>query len=96
MSDQIVINQVGFGDDFMEINYFEIREQNDDIGIMRTIVVKTRDIEDVRADLLAGIEEVIDYALVALRNPPKKKMGGSRLRDRALQSVAPDVDDAGE
>lgn len=94
MSDsQIVINQVGFGDDFMEINYFEIREQSDDIGIMRTIVVKTKDIEDAREEILNGIEEVIDYALVALRNPPKKKFGpGGRLRDRAMPSLE-DVDE---
>lgn len=85
----VVINQVGFGDDFMEINYFETREQTDDIGIMRTLVVKTRDISDARDEVLAGIEEIIDYALVALRNPPKKKYGPGRLRDR----VIPDVDD---
>lgn len=78
----IVINQIGFGDDFVEINYFETREQSDDIGIMRTIVVKTADIEDARNDILEGIEEIIDYALVALRNPPKKKLGSTRLRDR--------------
>lgn len=85
----IVINQVGFGDDFMEINYFETREQSDDIGIMRTIVIKTQDIQDARDEILESIEEVIDYALVALRNPPKKKLG-SRLADRL---AAPDEDD---
>lgn len=78
----LIINQIGFGDDFIEINYIEAREQTDDIGIMRTIVIKTAEIEDARNELLEGIEEMIDYALVALRNPPKKKFGGARLRDR--------------
>jgi hypothetical protein len=86
---QLVINQVGFGDDFMEINYFETREQSDEVGIMRTLVVNTKDIADAREEILRSIEEVIDYALVALRNPPKKKFGPGRLRDR----IAPDEDE---
>jgi hypothetical protein len=86
---QLVINQVGFGDDFMEINYFETREQTDEVGIMRTLVVNTKDIADAREEILRSIEEVIDYALVVLRNPPKKKFGPGRLRDR----IAPDEDE---
>lgn len=82
MDDGVVVNQIGFGDDFVEINYFEEREQNDVAGIMRTIVVKTADIQDAREELLEAIQEIIDYALVALRNPPKKKFGPGRLRDR--------------
>lgn len=78
----IVINQVGFGDDFLEINYFEEREQTDSVGIMRTIVVKTGEIQDARDELLEAVEEIVDYALTALRNPPKKKFGPGRLRDR--------------
>lgn len=82
MPDGVVINQIGFGEDFVEINYFEEREQNDTAGIMRTIMVKTGEIEDAREDLLDSIQEIIDYALVSLRNPPKKKFGPGRLRDR--------------
>lgn len=73
----IVINQIGFGDDFVEINYFEVREQNEDIGMMRTIVVKTQEIQELRAELIENVEDIIDYALVALRNPPKKRRGRS-------------------
>lgn len=71
-SQELVITSVSFADGTLEVTYLEKREQGDFVGLMKTIFLDTKkaDLADQHQQLLELCVEIVDGALLALRNPP--------------------------
>lgn len=87
-SPQVVIQSVNFQPGIINIQYAEERETNDFVSIGRSLVVDVEQIPDELAELDELLRDVIDKALLLLRNPPKK------IRSRAGGTEAETDDEA--
>ena len=66
----VILTQVSFGDNGLEVTYLETREQSPQVGMIRTIMFEvTEDMQAALEDVLDTIEGFVDDALVKLRNP---------------------------
>lgn len=78
----IVVTGISFAEGMMEIQYMEKREQTDDAGLMRVLVLKTNDYLDSVDTILDEAGEIVDKALLKIRNPersfdPRKRLRGT-------------------
>lgn len=76
---EVIITAVQFGDEGIEISYFEKRDQGSKVGIFKNMVLATTGIEEQIEEIVQGLEEIVDHGLVTLRNPPKR-ISGARER----------------
>jgi hypothetical protein len=90
----IIVSQVTFGESGLEIIYLETREQSQDVGLVRTIMfdVSRQDMARVE-DIIDSIEELLDEALIRVRNPQHKPKSA---RERAIDLGRIVADDAEE
>ena len=78
----IIISNVSFGENGVEIIYLETREQAKKVGIVRTVIYEyDSDTQDRIDDIVDSIEEILDEALIQLRNPSRKRSIQERARD---------------
>jgi hypothetical protein len=94
----IIISGLSFGEEAVEISYFEKREQGEQAGIARTIVVDLELVDSQVYEIIDLLNEVIDAGLLSLRNPPKKKGLDQRsfrkqLREQSSEGVDDDDED---
>lgn len=68
--DLIVIG-VSFNDGLIEIQYMEKRDQAETAGLLKNLVTRVTDHEDQVDAILDEVEEIIDNALLIIRNPEK-------------------------
>ena len=88
----IVISQVTFGEGGIEVVYLETREQSSKVGIVRTLIYEIdEEDEDRVADIIDSLEELVDEALIKLRNP--KRHRSARDRARSMMGDNDDLDD---
>lgn len=85
----IVIQNVSFSDMGVEVAFFETREQTENVALMKSIVFTRAMFAADIEDLMSDIEDLVDSALTALRNPPQKI---ANPRDRILSGQVTDED----
>lgn len=79
----------------IEIAYFEKREQSDNVGIARTLILSDAvdKYNDRIEEIMDVLEELIDLALIDLRNPaPVLGPAERRAARRAAREEAEDDD----
>ena len=92
MENGVVISQVTFGDGGLEIVYLETREQSPKVGIVRTLIYEIDEEDQDRVeDIIDSLEELLDEALIKLRNP--KRHRSARDRARSMMEDNDDLDD---
>lgn len=69
--DDVVITAVQFGDEGIEIQYFEKRDQGKSVGIFKTMARTTGGFEEVISDIQDALIEMVEEGGVTLRNPPQ-------------------------
>lgn len=69
--DDVVITAVQFGDEGIEIQYFEKRDQGKSVGIFKTMARTTTGFEETISDIQDAFIEMVEEGGVALRNPPQ-------------------------
>lgn len=83
-SDAIVVTSIGFSEGMMEIGYLEKREQTDSVGMMKTLFVDTSKLRltNLYDEIVELSVDVVEAALLALRNPEPVLDPRKRLRNR--------------
>lgn len=76
MAEQLTIHQVLFGDEWLEIAYQEPREDGDHVKVVRSIAIDPQKYSEEVAELYEQVIELVDQAMLDLRDPPKS------IRDR--------------
>lgn len=71
-SPQIMVQSVSFQGGVLNIQYAEARETNDFVSIARSLLVDLEQVETEVQELDELLRDIIDKALLILRNPPKK------------------------
>ena len=69
LNQEIQIQTVTFGEGYVEIQYMEQREQSENAGLIRSIVVKKSLFANQVVSILSDLEEIIEGGLLAIRNP---------------------------
>lgn len=82
VDDELIITSVNFGDEGIEIAYFEKRDQGSKVGIFKTMVLATAGNEELIEEAVTALEEIVENGHLTLRNPPKRISGA---RERILQ-----------
>lgn len=78
----VIVTGVQFGDEGIEISYFEKRDQGSKVGIFKNMVLATTGIEEQIEEIVQSLEDIVDHGLVTLRNPPQRISGA---RERILR-----------
>ena len=94
MSD-IVINSVTFGEGVIEVAYMEKREQTENVGIMRNMLIGVRPnkVTNQVNEVVDLLVEVVEAALLNLRNPDRVLDPRQRIRANAAAYTEEDEDD---
>jgi len=71
MSD-IMIHSISFGDEMIEVTYMEERDKTARVAMMRTLLIDSNVVTVELRELEESAQELVDAALLAMRNPPKK------------------------
>lgn len=88
----MIISQVTFGEGGLEIVYLEAREQSPKVGIVRTVIYEIdEEVEPRVDDVIDSLEEILDEALVKLRNPSRHR--DAKDRARAMMEAQDDDED---
>jgi len=62
MSDQVKVTSIAFSDDYINIQYIEMREQTKAIAVMRSVVIDTEFLnERLSRELESVIEDTEDF-----------------------------------
>lgn len=77
--DELVITGIQFGDEGIEIAYFEKRDQGKSVGVFKTMLRSTVGIEEQVNDILTIAADLVDDGSLILRNPPNR-ISGARER----------------
>lgn len=77
--DELVVTAVQFGDEGIEISYFEKRDQGANVGVFKSMLRSTTGIEEDIADVLRVLHDIVDDGMLSLRNPPDR-ISGARER----------------
>lgn len=93
--DELVITQVGFGDGVLEISFFETRDQSENAGLMKSLVLNPANFKSLVGDIMSDLKELVDAGLLEIRNPsqsldPRKRIGGKK--DRSVEEEETDTD----
>ena len=89
VADEVIVTAVQFGDEGVEISYFEKRDQGNKVGVFKTMVMSTVGLEEQIEEINDSILELIDHGALTLRNPPDRISGARRRildRDEAPES----------
>lgn len=57
-------------DDQLEITYQETRDRSDTVTVIRTVLIDSKTFRRAIAEIEENLVELVDAALLALRNPP--------------------------
>lgn len=69
---EVVVTSVSFGDDTVEVTYAERREQSEQVGVLRSMLIARELVEDEVEELLDAARAIVDRGWVAIRNPPDR------------------------
>lgn len=86
VEEELIITGVQFGDEGIEISYFEKRDQGSKVGIFKNMVLSTSGVEEQIEEVTQLLVEIVEHGHLILRNPPKRISGA---RERILK---PDED----
>lgn len=91
----IVVTSVAFADGSLEIGYLEKREQTDNVGMMRTLFVDTQrtKLSSQYNELQELLLDIVENALLALRNPEKSLDPRKRILRRPVDAVETEEDE---
>lgn len=78
----IIINSISFSEGIVEVNFFEKRDQGENAGLMKMLIARKSDYQVQVNTILDEIEEIVDGALLAIRNPeesfdPRRRVAAS-------------------
>jgi hypothetical protein len=99
LTKDLVITNVAFGDDSVEIVFLERNDQTETAAIVKTIIIDCRahNLLNQVAEVQELLEEIVDAGYVAVRNPPKTIDPRKRIRQgRPSFEVEVEADDEGE
>lgn len=88
-TDEVIVTAIQFGDEGIEISYFEKRDQGSKVGVFKTMVMSTVGLEEQVQEINDAIVELVDHGSLTLRNPPDRISGARRRileRDEAPES----------
>ena len=90
-ADPLVITGVTFtGETVVEIGYMEKRNQTDNVGMMNTLFIDTTRIKGLPAmvrEVQEILQEIVDAALVEMRNPEPDIDPRVKFRNRQPQVI---------
>ncbi len=89
---EVIITAVIFGESGIEIGYFERRDQAEQAGLTKNIVIDRKLFSEEIDEITDLLEEIVDGALMHIRNPaahidPRKRIG-SRRRNAEVEQEA--------
>lgn len=93
----VMITNVAFGDDSLEIVFLERDDQQDTAAIVKTMIVDCRanNLLNHVAEILELLEEIVETGYIAVRNPPKTIDPRKRFR-QGRPKFEIEVDEAGD
>ncbi len=81
-SNGVIISQVSFGEGGLEIVYIETQDQSPKVGLIKTLIYEIEHEDQPRVDdILDSLEELLDEALIKLRNPQRRRNAKEVARD---------------
>lgn len=86
--DDVVITGVQFGDEGIEIQYFEKRDQGKSVGIFKTMARSTAGLEQVISDIQDVFIEMVEEGGLMLRNPPQSLASAKERIFRGDEAVS--------
>lgn len=86
-SRDIIISGVAIGDGAVEINYFEKRDQAQQVGLVKTVVFDRALFENHVIELQDLLTDMVDAALLELRNPADSLDPRRRIASRKTDDV---------
>lgn len=83
---EVVITGVTFGEGVMEIQFMELRDQANEAGLMKVLVVKTTNYLDHFNNITEELQDIIDKGLLEIRNPevsfdPRRRLAAQKPTD---------------
>ena len=94
VSQEVVVTSISFGEGNLEISYIEKRDQSDSIGMMKTLFIDTARarLVDQHDELAELAVDMVDAALLALRNPEPVLDPRKRFRNKSSEVIDDDED----
>lgn len=91
----VLISSVMFGENEINIQYMEIREQSRVASMARSITIQADALEAEMEQLEELLQDIIDKGSILVRNPPKrmKRSGLGASPEVILEMVEADDDD---
>jgi hypothetical protein len=79
---EIILTGISFGDGIIEIQFMEKRDQAEEAGLMKVLVIAKHNYERQVRSIMDEVEEMVDGGLLEIRNPeqsfdPRKRVAAS-------------------